>query len=114
MLLLSVISTVAQFGPQAAFAEKGGDKGKSSHGKGDKGNSSQEKDDKNKQEKDTTTSESEEKDKDKKVKDSGNESKKSAKKALKERLNQTADEIHKKHLKMDAGFSGPYNANLTY
>jgi hypothetical protein len=31
-----------------------------------------------------------------------------------ERLNQTAEEIHEKHLKMEGGFYGPYTANLNY
>jgi hypothetical protein len=121
VLVFSAISTIATIGLSAAFAEKGGSgggKGNSSsdHGNGDKSKGQQGSNQTTSTNStNSTDSDAEDDDNSKKGKDKGNENHyQSVKPAWEERLNQTADEIHEKHLKMNAGFSGPYTANMTY
>ncbi|MFY3742219.1 MAG: hypothetical protein HMLIMOIP_002683 [Candidatus Nitrosomirales archaeon] len=111
VLVSSSISTIASIQLPNAFAEKGSDhpeKGQSNHGK-DKSNHKSNQ---------TTTSSSNSTESDVEESNKGkgreNHSHQSIKHSWEDQLNQTADEIHEKHLKMEAGFYGPYTSDLTY
>jgi hypothetical protein len=118
VLVFSVVSTIATIEMQAAFAEKGGksDKEKQSE------NSKDEKSKSSTTGTNSTETEEEEYDGHKgkaadgktKEKSKDTTDKETTKPAWAKQLNETADEIHAKHLKMNAEFAGPYTANLTY
>jgi hypothetical protein len=103
VLVFSIVSTIAPIGSQSVFAEKGG----KSHDKGEKSkeritNQTQ-----------TTSKHDDHKDS-KKANENGKIKERSMKRAWEQQVNQTAGEIHKKHLRMNAGFSDGYTSALTY
>ncbi len=109
VLVFSVFSTIATMGLQAASAEKGGKSGEEGSSSSDHANGS-----KSKPEQKSNQTDSGDDSTSNKGKGKGKESYQSIRPAWEERLNQTAEEIHNKHLKMNAGFSGPYTADLSY
>jgi len=104
VLVFSIVSTIAPIGSHSVFAEKGGksqDKGEKS-----KGRSTNETQTTSKQHDDHKDS--------KKAKENGKIKERSMKRAWEQQVSQTADEIHNKHLRMNAGFSEGYISGLTY
>lgn len=117
VLVFSAISTIATIELPTAFAENGGnsgEKGNSDHGKGSNHDAQQESNQTSNNSSNSSDSGAEDDSTSNKGKSKGKESHHPSKPSWVEHLNQTADEIHEKHLKMNAGFSGPYTANLTY
>ena len=115
VLVLSIVSTVATIGLRTAFAEKGGKSGEDGsydHGKGEKSKARQETNQSSTNSSNST--ESDEEQNNGKGKGNRKESHQSMKRSWEEYLNQTANKIHDKHLKMNAGFSGLYTSDLTY
>jgi hypothetical protein len=101
VLAFSIVSTIAPIESQIAYAEKGGKK-------------STEKGEKSKDQRNNQTSSTHEQKEGKKIKGNEKIKERANKPAWERQLNQTADEIHEKHLKLRAGFSGGYTPGLTY
>ena len=105
VLVFSAVSTIAIIQLPTAYAEKGNSS--ADHGNSYKSTAKN-------QSNQTITNSTEADDHNTSKKGKGKEDHQPIKSSWEARLNQTADEIHSKHLKMNAGFSGPYTSNMTY